>query len=296
MFEGNKCPYCGKTFTSVDDIAVCPDCGTPHHRSCYKEHNHCANEDKHGSFTWIPDNSMLNNQSKQGNTENIPTDIVCPTCGQTNSITSKYCSRCGNVLNNSFNNSIAPLYSKPRVIEIQQISTEEKIDGIPIKDWLVFLGPTAVSLVRTFLKQNNTGSKWGFSIGAFFFPVLFYLYYKVWGVAALIVITDIICNAPTILLQFNYPIASLIGMTQSAFSTLANVLSYSYLAIIFILSLFSKSIVRKSASETIKKIRRSCTNENEYSVLLNKKSCPNKYVVGTLLVIYILSFLFLIFT
>ena len=46
-FLGNPCPYCGKNFESGDDIVVCPECGTPHHRDCYKEHSACANEEKH---------------------------------------------------------------------------------------------------------------------------------------------------------------------------------------------------------------------------------------------------------
>ncbi len=34
-FEGYICPVCMKKFTETDDIAVCPECGTPHHRECY---------------------------------------------------------------------------------------------------------------------------------------------------------------------------------------------------------------------------------------------------------------------
>ena len=29
------CAKCGKPFTEDDDVVVCPDCGAPHHRSCY---------------------------------------------------------------------------------------------------------------------------------------------------------------------------------------------------------------------------------------------------------------------
>ena len=290
MFEGNKCPYCGKVFTANDDIAVCPECGTPHHRSCYKEHGVCANESKHGTYTWIPDKDSASTRAQSTETPEKTSidEIICTFCGQHNALSSRFCSRCGNVLDKS-----AYPYSRPdrNIIEIQQISTEERIDGIPIKDWLVYLGPTAVSLVRSFLKQNNKSSKWGFSIGAFLFPVLYYLYYKIWSVAAFILFIDILCNAPTILIQLNYPAASLIGMSAARFSTLADILSYTYLAVVFIISLFSKTIVRKSSSVKIKKIRRSCTNEIDYANLLSRNSCPNKIVVSVIIVIYILSFL-----
>ena len=296
MFEGNKCPYCGKEFTSSDDIVVCPECGTPHHRECYKEHNACANERKHGHYVWEPD--LIVSAIQKENTS-IPDNsfdvkkqdtVICNVCGSTNNIYSKYCSKCGNLLNNNTNHK-----EDIKVIEVQQISSDAKIDGIPIKDWLVYLGPTAFTHLKTYIKQNNNQSKWGFSLGAFFFPVLFYLYYKVWGVALLILFIDVICNLPTIMLQLNYPISSLLGISAARFTTIADILSYSYLVIILFISLFSKTIVRKKSAAKIKKIRRSCTNETEYSALLLKNACPNKIVVASILIIYILSFLFLLF-
>ncbi len=53
-YTNEKCPVCNDTFKSDDDIVVCPFCGTPHHRECYKLNTKCANEDKHGDFRWEP--------------------------------------------------------------------------------------------------------------------------------------------------------------------------------------------------------------------------------------------------
>ena len=299
MFEGNKCPYCGKVFLTTDDIVVCPECGTPHHRSCYKEHDSCANQEKHGEFIWTPDKRDSSNTS----TTVFPIDlnnpkdneVVCRFCGQVNKQFSKYCSKCGNILENS-NNGLFSIKEPVKTIEIEQVSANAKIDGIPIKDWLVYLGPTSPNFIRTYLKQNNNNSKFGFSLGAFFFPVLYYLYYRIWDIAAIIIVLDVICNAPTIMLQFKYPIASMIGMSAAQFSKIADILSYTYLALILIISLFAKTIVRYKSSKKIKKIRRSCTNEIEYNSLLAKKSCPNKILVSIIIVFYIISFLFLLFT
>ena len=52
-FIGEKCVSCGEVFTQDDDIVVCPECGSPHHRSCYKALGRCANAEHHGgSFQW----------------------------------------------------------------------------------------------------------------------------------------------------------------------------------------------------------------------------------------------------
>ena len=34
-FENQVCPVCEEKFKENDEIVVCPECGTPHHRDCY---------------------------------------------------------------------------------------------------------------------------------------------------------------------------------------------------------------------------------------------------------------------
>lgn len=48
-YANYKCPVCKNQFTEEDDIVVCPECGTPHHRECYVQNGNCANADKHGT-------------------------------------------------------------------------------------------------------------------------------------------------------------------------------------------------------------------------------------------------------
>ncbi len=48
-FKNYFCPVCKKQFTDDDDVVVCPDCGTPHHRECYNEIGKCFNENSHNS-------------------------------------------------------------------------------------------------------------------------------------------------------------------------------------------------------------------------------------------------------
>lgn len=58
-FEGKLCPVCREAFREGDDIAVCPECGTPHHRACYGLANKCAFDSLHTEgYVWngrLPD-------------------------------------------------------------------------------------------------------------------------------------------------------------------------------------------------------------------------------------------------
>ena len=59
IYTDEKCPVCTFAFREEDDVVVCPECGTPHHRDCYKDQGHCSHADKHGSFTWKGDKQAL---------------------------------------------------------------------------------------------------------------------------------------------------------------------------------------------------------------------------------------------
>lgn len=54
-YKNEKCPVCEKEFEENEDIVVCPVCGAPHHRECYKQNGECAYTDSHSEgFRWEP--------------------------------------------------------------------------------------------------------------------------------------------------------------------------------------------------------------------------------------------------
>ncbi len=83
-YTSYKCPVCNNQFTEDDDVVVCPECGTPHHRECYIQNGKCANADKHGTnepieveFVDVEEND--NTISESETTENVnenPQQIV----------------------------------------------------------------------------------------------------------------------------------------------------------------------------------------------------------------------------
>ena len=87
------CAKCGKPFTEDDDVVVCPDCGAPHHRSCYLELGHCARQDQHtDGSTW-----------QDPRQEAAPKEnVTCPRCGAVNLPDAQYCATCGIPLDGSY--------------------------------------------------------------------------------------------------------------------------------------------------------------------------------------------------
>lgn len=84
-YIGNKCPVCQKYFHADDDVVVCPECGTPHHRECYESLGHCCNENLH-------EQGYDYQEEKSGEKENVK---VCPSCGKENGSDHFFCGNCG---------------------------------------------------------------------------------------------------------------------------------------------------------------------------------------------------------
>lgn len=103
-YTGLKCPICDKSFTSDDDVVVCPYCGAPYHRDCFQSKGKCIFEDKHSEgFKWVP---PINEEDKSSDTagENISSDNtetksdgakVCPRCSHKNNPDALFCDKCG---------------------------------------------------------------------------------------------------------------------------------------------------------------------------------------------------------
>lgn len=95
-FLGKKCPVCSKNFHEDDDIVVCPECGAPYHRECYKEKGKCIFTDLHQKGeSWHDEDDDSNGDS--------PLD-KCPHCGRENPKGAVICYACGEFMHKSAEN------------------------------------------------------------------------------------------------------------------------------------------------------------------------------------------------
>lgn len=93
-FTEYKCPVCGEQFKKGDDIVVCPECGTPHHRECYEKEGHCHFADRHGDdFSFEKEQAEEADKQAEQNDENGT--VICKRCRTENPKELFYCSNCG---------------------------------------------------------------------------------------------------------------------------------------------------------------------------------------------------------
>lgn len=91
-YTGIPCSRCGHTFTDQDDVVVCPECGAPHHRSCFRELGHCALQEQHApDFSW-------SYHSAQSESEGTSQTVICSRCGAATPAELPNCQMCGSPL------------------------------------------------------------------------------------------------------------------------------------------------------------------------------------------------------
>lgn len=104
FYEGCQCPVCGKPFQETDDIVVCPQCGAPHHRECWKQEGHCHFESSHGTGQqWkrpepspaSPAGTPATDPAGPSANTSAAGGKTCPYCGYSNTQYAEFCSRCG---------------------------------------------------------------------------------------------------------------------------------------------------------------------------------------------------------
>lgn len=203
------CIVCNQKFKKDEDIVVCPDCGTPYHRACWKKEGHCINTSLHESGqSW----RKINFHSEK--TEEI---ITCPTCGTKNKKGNISCVNCGKVIfkdeaqqNNNSQDETERLKQEWES-KFQQsafndkccgLDPEEEYEGERLGDVAEFVEKNTIYYIPIFKKFRETGSKISINLISGFFPTLYFAHRKMWGITILVILFMFLLDVPTVLYNF----------------------------------------------------------------------------------------------
>lgn len=204
-FTQYNCPVCDKRFESADDIVVCPECGTPHHRDCYDELGHCFYEDRHKegfSFDSLHP-GQPGDEQKEPAFEDFET-ILCPVCFHKNPRGTDVCQRCGTDLraenaynpqqpgNGQNNRQEGSPYQgmpfgfgasgMPQFDPLAGMDSKEEVgDNVTAGEAAKFTGKNTQYFSMVFQKLRKLG-KGKFGFAAFIFSGVYFLYRKMYGI------------------------------------------------------------------------------------------------------------------
>ena len=187
-FTNEKCPVCNNTFNPDDDIVVCPECGTPHHRDCYKENKNCANFHKHSeNFRWEPDFVPV---------EEIKTEK--PT--EEKSIYQQALEMAEMPLPSIHDKKINPFFRE---------TFGDLEEGVSAEDVAIFVRQDSHRYVSKFQKITNGKLTWNWA--AFFFTPYWFFYRKLYKIGAILFAIFLLISSISFLpqvTQLNTDIAS----------------------------------------------------------------------------------------
>lgn len=278
-YTGNHCPVCEQAFTDTDDIVVCPDCGTPYHRDCWKKVGACMHRSEHAAgFEWQPE---IGPEAVKAAHE-----ATCPNCGTRNTPGAARCSHCGCPLPRSEadsadaakpeeqvpiyardpsavnNRSAAPgphieTYSADREggIYRREIGPEDTIDGIKARDWAAYVGRSPMYYLMQFFRMSITNRRAAVCLSAFLFGPAYLFYRKMWKEGLLTAILTIVLSIPTFIEIISVFNPSLLGaMPLGWLPAAVNVCAVASWALNIILGLFAVSWYRREAKKNIDRI------------------------------------------
>ena len=222
--ENTVCEICKKTLLKQEEsedgnsTVVCPICGAPYHRNCYKEKSGCIYEDKHGTeFDYYHKKNNNKEIEISKNNSKEKNGIVCKNCLYVNLKDKDVCENCGKkldehsskfikVLDFDLGNSSKEALSRkvlPQVDLIQEKGLKHEIDGISLGDLAKFTLVNSEYYINVF-KKINKKNKSKFNFCAFWFPAAWFLYRKQYKLGISLLILSCIVSVVTAFVKFKY--------------------------------------------------------------------------------------------
>lgn len=264
-FIGEKCVCCGNEFEKDDDVVVCPECGSPHHRECYKKENRCANTELH-----ITGEKWKRTKPEEKKAERI----VCPHCGFPNNPPELLeCVICGgNLRNREKQENIAS--ENENIKNNTGFNLNEDMGGATLKEISLFVGPNTIYYIPVFKRMKDFGSKISFNFSCFLFPSFYFANRKMWLWAMISALIGIVLNLPVYVLVmanqgvFTDNIMNVIYENQNMIEELASICSWGSWLVRMIMCLFANWIYFKFAVKKLQNIKRNYSGRLSPRVLM----------------------------
>lgn len=278
-YLGCECAVCHKLFTDGDDIVVCPDCGTPYHRSCYNETGHCVHTASHGAgFEWKPPQPPVH-------------EVACTRCGAMNDEKNAYCASCGIPLHNNAGDAVRygsaaegerPRRSGPNDFDYQEmyhaaelgglpgIDPNETLEGIPAAEWASYIGRASYRYLLAFKRMEIFNRKVVVSFSAMLWGHLYFFYRKAWKPAVWCLIVTLLLNTPAYLFMMKLTESTLTsGISYAALEVLMNAASVLLMAFRVVCGAYGFYLYKKDSVAKIQRIRQQYADPEKRAFVLS---------------------------
>lgn len=277
-YTGEQCFSCGNTFTDDDDVVVCPDCGTPYHRQCYKSAGECINHQLHESDEGWKRSSEMN--SAVGDDDTAGASSFCTKCLRIYDDPEKEkCDNCGTPLvqvkkirtdrrSDAQEGGFAKGFEEIDLTkEYMGFNPDEDFGGATLSEVSNFVGTNTFYYIPLFKRMKDLGSKISFNMICLFFPYFYFANRKMWLWALITAFASLILNIPSMLYligeelsgmpyKFMQEIASFISEYDDLILSLNEICGFADFALRFCMCIFANWLYMKFILSKIRKMKR----------------------------------------
>lgn len=313
-YTGQQCTSCRAVFKDDDDIVVCPECGSPYHRECYKKEGGCVNTVLHeAGQDWQP--AFTDPRASDG-----PTEVVCANCGAHNKAGASFCTACGVSLSSDVSaakgaaqqnqrQQLPPFggpfgqYGQygpyggqqggmPPFMNFERVSADTDIDGHTAGEYAQYVGADrSFYYIPKFLRFAKTGQKTSLNFAAFFVTPYWFAYRKMPLYSVLAIILSTLLSIPSAIVNLStFGIINFSGIDSAQFNMVYSLCSLLLFVLRILALMFSNWLYYKKAKNDLNSIK------SEYSDAESRKSAVAKaggvsigYLVGSVAAMFIMS-------
>lgn len=283
-YIGTRCVVCSEKFTEEDDVVICPDCGTPYHKGCYKKDTGCVNTALHQmGGSWKPSYDV-------GSTEVEADNKVCRFCGYPNPSEALFCLKCGmpaadfyNINNmnaeqryngvninddpSAYNgNANSGLPFNPFLINFSDplcgFDPEEDMEGVKMSELGDFVGTNTHYYLPIFKRFKETGRQLSWNFSAMLFPELYFSYRKMALPALGTLLIRFFSWIPRLIVLSQFgnfgrisELAQMFNINSSAFQSVIMICSMASYALMFTAGLYGNKMYYHFARRKISRIK-----------------------------------------
>ncbi len=300
-FTGKLCPVCRTAFLENNDVVVCPECGTPHHRDCYRAIGKCGVTDKHAEgFVWsgrLPD---------EAEAEAAPEQPVQP---QTPKFSDPHCAEypSGTPTENNMQEEAPEFLNSVEqfIYEISGISDDDErgSDGVSGKELCCYAGKSllhygqAFSAFRKGVMKNGvrTPVKIFFNICSGLFAPIHQFYRRLDWLGILVLIVNALTSIPEMLIYYvNSKVITIAETELAVLGTIGVFCTAISFGVTILLCIFGDYIYYRHCVRRIKSIRLNFEDGKAegYYQALAERGAPSKLraVIGILAYLLVMEF------
>lgn len=287
------CPLCGQPLQEGDDIVVCPDCGTPHHRACWKAHGQCGCPEQHISATPVqaepesPAAPAENSSADAADAAHVLQTNICPYCRTDNDADARFCHQCGHPLLHPQDLPGMRIVSDP----LGGIDPDEPIGGVSAKDLADVVGPKSPQYLRIFHILNKVKRAFPLNLSALLFDIPWLFTRKMYLPAIGVTLLELALSAPTVWAVIVTAIAGEALQFSGSFWFLYHACNVLQWVLRIALGLFGNRLYMNHCVEKVRQLRKKYPDDDSFRAAARKKggrSAFFMYTTGALTVLYLL--------